>query len=165
MYAVIQSGGKQYRVQPGDVLQVEKLEGEVGSSVDFNQVLMVSRPGAEQSQVWLGKPTLAGAKVSGEIVGQGRGDKILIIKMKRRKQYRRTQGHRQNYTQLLVTSVSNGSGEALALSDADKKVKLDGFHTGLKPKGLASTPKTLGSRVRMAAAAKAKRAADKNKAS
>jgi large subunit ribosomal protein L21 len=80
MYAVIQSGGKQYRVQPGDVLQVEKLEGEVGSSVDFNQVLMVSRPGAEQSQVWLGKPTLAGAKVSGEIVGQGRGDKILIIK-------------------------------------------------------------------------------------
>jgi hypothetical protein len=70
-----------------------------------------------------------------------------------------------NYTQLLVTSVSNGSGEALALSDADKKVKLDGFHTGLKPKGLASTPKTLGSRVRMAAAAKAKRAADKNKAS
>lgn len=158
MYAVIQTGGKQYRVQPGDVVQVEKLEGELGSTVSFKEVLMVSKPGAEQSQVWLGKPVLAGAQVSGEIVGQGRGDKILIIKMKRRKQYRRTQGHRQYLTQLLVTSVNNGAGESVALSDADKKAKLGKFQTGLKPKGLASTPKTLGSRVRLRAAAKAKQA-------
>ncbi|MBL7713821.1 MAG: 50S ribosomal protein L21 [Bdellovibrionales bacterium] len=151
MYAVIETGGKQYRVQPGDILQVEKLEGDVGSAVKFDKILFASKPGAENSTIFVGKPLLSGASVGAEIVGQGRGDKILIIKMKRRKQYRRTQGHRQFYTQVLVTSVDNGSGEKLALSDADKKTKLDSFISYLAPKGLAHTPKTLGSRKRLAA--------------
>jgi hypothetical protein len=99
--------------------------------------------------VWVGKPYLSGAAVQAEIVGQGRDEKILIIKMKRRKQYRRTQGHRQYQTQLLVTGVDNGAGEKLALSDADKQAKLSKFHTQLKPKGPARTAATLGSRKRL----------------
>jgi large subunit ribosomal protein L21 len=149
MYAVIESGGKQYRVQPGDIVQVEKLEGDVGAAVKFDHVLFASKAAGENSQVWLGKPYLSGASVQAEIVGQGRDEKILIIKMKRRKQYRRTQGHRQFQTQLIVTGVDNGAGEKLALSDSDKQAKLSKFHTQLKPKGPAATPKTLGSRKRL----------------
>jgi large subunit ribosomal protein L21 len=137
MYAVIQSGGKQYRVQPGDILQVEKQEGEVGSSLTFSEVLFLSKPGTESSQITLGKPLIQGAQVSGEIVGQGRGEKILIVKMKRRKQYRRTQGHRQFYTQVLVTSVNNGSGDQVSLSAEEKTQKLSKFQSHLKAKGPA----------------------------
>jgi large subunit ribosomal protein L21 len=152
MYAVIESGGKQYKVQPGDVVQIEKLEGEVGSAVKFDQVLFSSNAKIEDSKVWIGKPYLSGANVQGEIVGQGRGDKIIITKMKRRKQYRRTQGHRQEYTQVLITSLDIGAaGEKLALSAEDKKSKLASFQSHLAPKGLAMTPKTLGSRKRMLA--------------
>ena len=158
MYAVIETGGKQYRVQPGEIVQIEKLEGEEGSSVKFGQVLMSAKPTADNTTIVLGKPYLAGATVEGEIVGQGRGDKILIIKMKRRKQYRRTQGHRQFYTQVLITSLDNGAGDKAALSAADKKSKLDSFISHLKPKGLAMTPKTLGSRKRLAQKAKAAKA-------
>ncbi|MBI2712613.1 MAG: 50S ribosomal protein L21 [Bdellovibrio sp.] len=158
MYAVIESGGKQYRVQPGDFLQVEKILGEEGSNVTLSQVLFFSKGGSEDAQIQLGKPYLTGATVQAEIVGQGRGEKILIVKMKRRKQYRRTQGHRQEYTQLLITEVANGAGAKLTLAADEKKQKLGKFQSHLKPRGLASTPKTLGSRVRMkkAAAEKAK---------
>jgi large subunit ribosomal protein L21 len=154
MYAIIETGGKQYRVQPGEIIQIEKLEGESGASVSFSQVLMTSKPGSENSEISLGKPYLAGAVVQGEIVGQGRGDKILIVKMKRRKQYRRTQGHRQNYTQVLVTSVDNGAGAKAALSAEEKTTALGKFVSQLKPKGPARTAKTLGSRKRLAAKAK-----------
>ena len=154
MYAVIETGGKQYRVQPGDVVQIEKLEGEVGTSMKFGNVLMVAKPGTESTQIWLGKPLLSGASVDAEFVGQGRGEKLMIVKMKRRKQYRRTQGHRQFYTQLLITNLDNGSGEKLALSATDKTAKLSKFQSHLKPKGLAMTPATVGSRKRLAEKAK-----------
>lgn len=167
-YAVVETGGKQYRVQAGDIFQVEKLEGEVGSSLKLDRVLFAAKPNGESSQIWLGKPVLSGASVQAEIVGQGRGEKILIVKMKRRKQYRRTQGHRQFYTQLLVTSVDNGAGEKMTLDDAAKKEKLAKFQSHLTPKGEAFTPKTLGSRKRMAAermaAPKAEKAAPAAKA-
>lgn len=165
MYAVIESGGKQYRVQPGDFLQVEKVLGEEGAAVAFNQVLFFSHGGDSEeagAQIQLGKPYLTGAAVQAEIVGQGRGEKILIVKMKRRKQYRRTQGHRQEYTQVLITEVANGSGVKLALTAEEKKEKLGKFQSHLKPKGLASTPKTLGSRVRMKKAAAEKAKASKS---
>lgn len=152
MYAVIEAGGKQYRVQPGDIVQVEKLEGDVGNAFKFDHVLFMSTGNPDNAQIWLGKPYLNGASVQAEIVGQGRGEKILIIKMKRRKQYRRTQGHRQPYTQLLVTAVDNGTGVQATLDDSAKKERLVKFHTDLKPKGQAFTPKILGSRKRMAAA-------------
>src|SRR5947209_3115458 len=137
MYAVIETGGKQYRVHPGDALQLEKLDGKIGASLKFDQVLFLSKADAENAQITLGKPYISGATVQAEVVGQGRGEKILIVKMKRRKQYRRTQGHRQNYTQLLVTAVDSGAGEKLILSDADKKAKLGKFQSHLKPKGEA----------------------------
>lgn len=142
MYAVIETGGKQYRVQPGDVVQVEKLEGDLGSSLHFDQVLFLSQANPEQAEVVIGKPYVQGAKVQAEVVGQGRGDKILIIKMKRRKQYRRTQGHRQEYTQLMVTGIENGSGGRQVLSDDEKKLKLSKFRTQLKPKGTAFSAKS-----------------------
>ena len=155
MYAVIETGGKQYRVQPGSIVQIEKLEGDVGAAVKFDKVLFLSKPEAEASKVWLGKPYVSGATVQAEIVGQGRDKKVVIVKMKRRKQYRRTQGHRQYQTQLLVTAVDNGAGEKLALDAAAKTAALGKFHSNLKAKGPAMTPKTLGSRKRLAAAAKA----------
>ena len=151
MYAVIQTGGKQYKVAPGEVVQVEKLEGEIGSAAKFSEVLLVAKPGSDATTIWLGKPTLNGAIVDAEIVGQGRGDKTLTVKMKRRKQYRRTQGHRQELTQLLITGVSNGSGEKLELSSSDKSAKLDAFTSHLKAKGPAFSPKRLGSRKRLGA--------------
>lgn len=152
MYAVIQTGGKQYRVQPGDIVQVEKLDGEVGASVKFDQVLFSSNANAESPKVTIGKPLLSGASVTGEIVGQGRGEKVTIVKMKRRKQYRRTQGHRQFLTQVLVTAVDNGAGDTANLGAQEKQARLAKFQSHLAPKGLAFTPKTLGSRKRMAAA-------------
>lgn len=138
MYAVIETGGKQYRVQPGDFIEIEKLSGEVGSSIRFEQVLFASKPASQAdqpSQTWIGSPYLSSASVEGEIVGQGRGEKVLIIKMKRRKGYRKTQGHRQNLTQILVTSLDVGSGEKTALSAEDKKKKLSSYVTSLVPKG------------------------------
>lgn len=159
MYAVIETGGKQYRVQPGDIFQVEKLDGDVGAAVQFEQILFLSKSTPENAQVWLGKPYVSGAQVQTEVVGQGRGDKILIVKMKRRKQYRRTQGHRQDYTQLLVTSVKNGAGEQASLAAEEKKATLAKFQSHLKARGLASTPKTLGSRKRLAAQNSVKKAA------
>ncbi len=155
MYAVIEAGGKQYRVQPGDFLQIEKLEGDVGAPIQFDQVLFFSKANHEKAQIVLGKPYVSGASVQAEVVGQGRGDKILIVKMKRRKQYRRTQGHRQEYSQILVTSVDTGSGEKITLSDEDKKLRLSKFQSHLKPKGEAFTAPILGSRKRLAAAAAA----------
>lgn len=145
IYAVVETGGKQYRVQPGDILQIEKLGGERGSQLKFDQVLFAAKPansneGEDATKIWLGKPTLSGASVGAEIVGQGRGDKLLIVKMKRRKQYRRTQGHRQEYTQVLITSLDTGAGERAELSAEDRKKKLAGFQSHLKPKGLAFTP-------------------------
>jgi large subunit ribosomal protein L21 len=105
MYAVIRSGGKQYRVSPGGSLRVEKLAGEVGSSITLGDVLMVGDDD-DASGIKIGSPTVDGASVSGTIVAQGRGAKIRVFKMKRRKGYRRTQGHRQDYTEIRVDGIS-----------------------------------------------------------
>ncbi len=100
MYAVIQTGGKQYRVAEGDTIRVEKLDGEVGSKVEFTDVLMV---GGDKVEV--GKPRVDGAKVTAEIVAQDLAKKIVVFKMKRRKGYRNRRGHRQPYTELRIESV------------------------------------------------------------
>ena len=103
MYAVVRSGGKQYRVSPGGSVRVEKLAGEVGSKVTLDEVLMVGGEG----DVKIGTPKVDGASVSGTITAQGRGDKIRVFKMKRRKGYRRTQGHRQDYTEIAIDGISS----------------------------------------------------------
>ena len=102
MYAVVATGGKQYKVETGDVLRVEKLAGEVGAEVSFDQVLMVG--GDEDVQI--GKPIVEGAAVKGHIVEQDKYKKILVFKYKRRKRYRRKQGHRQPYTAVKIDAIN-----------------------------------------------------------
>jgi large subunit ribosomal protein L21 len=104
MYAVIKTGGKQYRVQKGDKLFVEKLPGDVGDAVSFDQVLMVG-VGADEGAIKLGKPLVAGAKVEAKILEHGRGEKVIIFKFRRRKNYRRKTGHRQSFTTLQITDI------------------------------------------------------------
>src|SRR5579884_3569389 len=100
-YAVIQTGGKQYRVQPGDHLRVEKLPGDKGSTITFDKVLFVSGEGAPR----IGKPFVAGAKVVAQDVAQDRAKKIIVFKLRRRKNYRRKYGHRQPFTELRIASI------------------------------------------------------------
>ena len=102
MYAVFRTGGKQYRARQGERLRVERLDGAVGDAVSFDQVLLVG----EGADVKVGAPLLAGGKVEAKVVSQGREDKITIIKFRRRKHYRRTQGHRQHFTEVEITSIS-----------------------------------------------------------
>ena len=99
MYAIIETGGKQYRVQPGDVLRLEKLDAEAGATVDF-PVLMLGG-----DEVKVGTPRVEGASVKAEVVAHGRGDKIHIYKFKAKTNYRRHTGHRQPYTEVRVTDI------------------------------------------------------------
>jgi large subunit ribosomal protein L21 len=101
MYAVVATGGKQYKVQEGEVLRVEKLTGDVGTQVAFDQVLMLS----DGENVKIGQPVLEGVQVKGHIVEQGKYKKILIFKYKRRKRYRRKQGHRQLFTAVKIDAI------------------------------------------------------------
>ncbi len=101
MYAVIKTGGKQYKVAPGEKLKVEQIPADVGAEVLLDQVLMIG----EGESVRLGQPTVAGAAVKATVVAHGRGDKVHIFKMRRRKNYHRTQGHRQNFTELKIDSI------------------------------------------------------------
>lgn len=103
MYAVIQTGGKQYRVEPGKTVVVEKLAGDQGTQVVFDQVLLVSS--GDGGTVTVGKPTVAGAKVTGEIVEQTRGEKLVVFKFRRRKNYVRRNGHRQDVTVVKVAEI------------------------------------------------------------
>jgi large subunit ribosomal protein L21 len=103
MYAVIKTGGKQYRVAAGDKLRVEKLVGEVGAEISLGEVLLVGGAGDAPK---VGTPTIAGATVTATVVEHGLGDKIRIFKMRRRKHYKKSQGHRQPYTELRITGIN-----------------------------------------------------------
>jgi LSU ribosomal protein L21P len=102
MFAVVLTGGKQYRVQEGDVLFVEKLNAEVDSTVELNEVLAVSK---ENGELVVGKPVVEGAKVVAKVVAQGKAKKIIVFKYKRKKDYRRKQGHRQPFTKIVVEKI------------------------------------------------------------
>ena len=117
MYAVIKTGGKQYRVKPDDVLEIERLPGEAGDMLQFDQVLMVSGDGGLE----IGTPVIADALVAAELVEQTRGDKIKIFKKKRRKHYRRTMGHRQDLSQIRITEILTGGAKPTKLAAAKKK--------------------------------------------
>jgi large subunit ribosomal protein L21 len=101
MYAVIKTGGKQYKVAPGDIVRVESLDAKKGDTVELKDVFMI----ADGDKVSVGKPSLASAKVTAEVVEQDRGEKLLIFKHRRRKGYRNTNGHRQNYTAIKVKEI------------------------------------------------------------
>ncbi len=102
MYAVIESGGKQHRVVEGETLKLEKLEASTGESIDFDKVLLVG----EGAEVKVGAPYVQGGKVTAEVISHGRGKKVTIIKFKRRKHYRKQQGHRQWFTEVKITGIS-----------------------------------------------------------
>jgi large subunit ribosomal protein L21 len=101
-YAIIRTGGKQFRVEPGMTLRIPSLVGDAGSTVEFNDVLL----GSDGNAVHTGAPTVAGAKVTGEIVKHGRGEKIVVFKFKRRKNYARKQGHRQGFTEVRIKDIT-----------------------------------------------------------
>lgn len=102
MYAVIKTGGKQYRVVAGEKLKVEQIPADVGSQITIDQILMVG----EGESVKIGAPLVVGASVTATVVSHGRHDKIRIFKMRRRKHYQKRQGHRQNYTELRIEAIS-----------------------------------------------------------
>ena len=102
MYAVIKTGGKQYRVAPGEKIKIEQIPADVGAQIVLDQVLMVG----EGDSVRLGQPVVSGAAVKATVMAQGRHDKVKIFKMRRRKHYRKTQGHRQNYTEIQISGIS-----------------------------------------------------------
>jgi len=102
MYAVVSTGGKQYKVQEGEVLRIEKIPGDVGDTASFDRVLMVS----DGENVSIGQPVLDNVAVDGHIVEQGKAKKILVFKYKRRKRYRRKQGHRQQYTAVKIDRIN-----------------------------------------------------------
>ena len=104
MYAIIKTGGKQYRVQAGEQVRVEALAAEVGSTVSLEDVLLVGTGDA----VKVGAPLVSGAKVKATVVSHGRGDKVKIFKLRRRKHYQKTQGHRQSYTELRIDDIVQG---------------------------------------------------------
>ena len=101
MYAVIATGGKQYKVKEGDILRVEKIPGEIGADVSFDKILMFS----DGENVKIGRPVLDDVAVNGHIVSQGKSKKIIVFKYKRRKRYRRKQGHRQQYTAVKIDNI------------------------------------------------------------
>jgi len=114
MYAVIKTGGKQYRVSAGQKLKVEQIPADVGATITFNEVLAVGS-GAD---VVFGAPLVSGAKVDATVVSHGRGEKVTIFKMRRRKHYQRHGGHRQNYTEVFFSAIFGANGTELAKADA-----------------------------------------------
>lgn len=102
MYAVIKTGGKQYRVEPGDVVTIERLDGDAGDSINFGEVLLVG----DDAETRIGQPVVDGASVSGTIVEQGRARKVIVFKFRRRKNYKRKAGHRQQFTRVKIDQIS-----------------------------------------------------------
>jgi large subunit ribosomal protein L21 len=138
MYAVVTTGGKQYKVEEGETLKVEKIPGDVGSSVKFERVLMIS----DGDSVSIGQPVLDDAWVEGHIVEQGKSKKIIVFKYKRRKRYRRKHGHRQPYTAIKIDSIKakgvtapkKAEPETEAKKPADKKVEAKEAAAGIEAK-------------------------------
>jgi large subunit ribosomal protein L21 len=115
MYAVVNSGGKQYKVREGEILRVEKLQGEVGGPVTFERILML----ADGEDITIGQPVLKSVAVRGHIVEQGKAKKVLVFKYKRRKGYRRKRGHRQDFTAIRIDTIEAKGSEGLAASDSE----------------------------------------------
>jgi len=121
MYAVVNSGGKQYKVQQGEVLRVEKISGDVGSPVTFDRVLMF----ADGDNVSIGQPVLDGVLVEGTIVEQGKAKKIIVFKYKRRKRFRRKKGHRQQFTAVQIDSIKAKGSTAKKASEPESEAKVE----------------------------------------
>ena len=156
MYAVIKTGGKQYRVMPGDVLKVETLDVEIGAAFNFEEVLMI----ADGDDVTVGSPFIASAKVAAEVIAHGRAKKVEIIKFKRRKHHQKRTGHRQNFTQIQIQNINGkGSPERKAVpktqaADADSEATA----TAKKAPAKKAAPKKAAAKPAAKKAAPAKKA-------
>ncbi len=162
MYAVIKTGGKQYRVTPGDKLKVETIDAEVGASFDFDTVLMIS----DGDALTVGTPTIASAKVTAEVVAHGRGKKVEIIKFRRRKHHQKRTGHRQNFTQVEIQSINGKGAVAKKKAAPAKKAKAadaDDAKTATKSKKAAAPKKEVAEKKAAPKKAAAKKAAPAKK--
>ena len=119
MYAIIESCGKQYKVTEGDVVFFEKLDAEEGKKVTFDNVILVS----EEGKVQVGNPYVKGVKVEGKVISHGKGKKIIVFKMKPKKNYRRKQGHRQPYTKVEITSIKTSTKQTETTKTTEKKAE------------------------------------------
>ena len=152
MYAVIKTGGKQYRVAPDDVLSVEKIAGETGDIVEFDEVLLV----AGDKELKLGAPLVSGASVAAQVIEQARAKKIIVFKKKRRKGYRRTQGHRQLLTKVKITEILTDGKKPGAAKAAKAKVEPAAAKAKVEPKAKAKAePKAKSAAAAKTAAKKA----------
>ncbi len=159
MYAIIEAGGKQYRVSEGDLIDVERRSGEVGQVVDFQEVLLVG----DQEIIHVGKPVLAGARVVGTIAEQGKKAKIIVFKMKRRKKYRRKQGHRQLFTRVRIDQIEL-DGQTGRKPKAEKTQKAVTKETEITEAVAKAPDKTVKKKAAKKAPAKAKDKAVKTSA-
>lgn len=148
MYAVIRTGGKQYRVAANDVIEVEKVAGKAGETVEFGEVLMLGGDGAPQ----IGTPTVSGASVAAQVIEQKRADKIIVFKKKRRKNYRRKKGHRQHLTAVRITEILTGGKKPSKAAPAKKEAKAEEKKAASKT---AAKPATKKADAKPAAKAKA----------
>lgn len=163
MYAVIRTGGKQYRVSPDQELEIEKIDAAEGERIEFDDVLMIGKDGED---VQVGAPRVDGARVSAEVLEQGRGDKIVVFKKKRRKNYRRKNGHRQHLTTIRVLEVLGAGdkakkkpGEGMGGAAAKgTKAKAESGKSGAKSAGTAKSAKAESGKGKSKASAKAKAA-------
>jgi len=133
MYAVIRTGGKQYRVATDDVIEVEKLAGEAGEIIQFSEVLMLGGEGAAQ----IGAPTVSGASVAAQVLEQKRADKIIVFKKKRRKNYRRKKGHRQHLTAVRITEILTGGKKPSKAAAKPAPAKKEARKADAKPEAKA----------------------------
>ncbi len=122
MYAVVRTGGKQYRVAKDDVIELERLAGDAGDKIKLTDVLMIGEAGKKPT---IGTPVVSGASVTAEVIGQTRGDKIDVIKFKRRHNYRRQLGHRQDLTKVKITAISKSAPKKAAPKKAAKDASED----------------------------------------
>ncbi len=159
MYAVIRTGGKQYRVAPDDVIRVERLTAEPGKSVDFDEVLLVGEGAATTA----GTPLVAGAKVRAKVLEEVRGEKIIVFKKKRRQGYRRKQGHRQNLTVLRITDITDADGKTVSAAVAKPAAKSKAAAKKPKAKPKAADAEVKAKPKAKTAATPAKAGADKAK--
>jgi len=159
LYAIIEAGGKQYRVSEGDLIDVERRSGEVGQAIDFQEVLLVG----DQETIHVGKPVLAGARVVGTIAEQGKEAKIIVFKFKRRKKYRKKQGHRQLFTRVRIDQIElDGQKGRKPKAEKTKKAVTKEKET---IEAVAKVPaKTVKKKAAKKAAAKAKKKAVKTSA-
>ena len=158
MYAIIRTGGKQYKVQPGEVLRVEKIEGELGFEFDLAEVLVVGG-----DKTFVGSPILSNAKVTVVVTNQAKAPKVLVFKKKRRQGYRRMQGHRQLYTELFIKAITSPEGQTLKADSEAKVFSPEKREERLKAEVIARKEAKAPAARKAAAEADAPKAASKKK--